>query len=85
MNANILSVRAWIVTDQFCWFREKEDGEKSGKAGGGGGDYLREAINQGTVILKEMRQMTKSIRTHTCSHRLVTNIHGFILKFRICS
>ena len=44
-----------------------------------GGDYLREAINQGTVILKEMRQMTKSIRTHTCSHRLVTNIHGFML------
>ena len=78
MNANILSVRARIVTDQFCWFREKEDGEKSGKAGGG--DYLREAINQGTVILKEMRQMTKSIRTHTCSHRLDTNIDGFMLK-----
>ena len=37
MNANILSVRAWIVTDQFCWFREKEDGEKGGKGGGGGG------------------------------------------------
>ena len=46
----------------------------------GRGNYLREAINQGTVIVKEMRQMTKSVRTHTCSHRLVTNIHGFMLK-----
>ena len=46
----------------------------------GRGNYLREVINQGTVIVKEMRQMTKSVRTHTCSHRLVTNIHGFMLK-----
>ena len=48
---------------------------------GRGGDYLREAINQGKVILKEMRQVTKAIRTHTCSLRLVTNIYGFTLKF----
>ena len=82
MNVNILSIRAWIVTDQFCWFTEKEDGEKGQ---GRGGDYLREAINQGKVILKEMRQVTKAISTHTSSLRLVTNIYGFMLKFWICS
>ena len=31
MNVNILSTRVWIVTDQFCWLTEKEDGEKGGK------------------------------------------------------
>ena len=38
--SNILSVRAWIVTDLFCWFTEKEDGEKGGKVGGGEGQLF---------------------------------------------
>ena len=66
-----------LVQRKRRWWEEWE--------GWGGGDYLREAINQGTVILKEMRQMTKSIRTHTCSHRLDTNIDGSMLKCWICS
>ena len=66
----------------FAGSQRKRMVRRVGRWGGGRGNnyYLKEVINQGTVILKQMRQMTKSIRTHTCSHRLVTNIHGFMLK-----
>ena len=52
-NVNILGVRAWIVTDQFCWIgfhsqldregiKEREDGERGG-----------EGIDRGTAIIPE--------------------------------
>ena len=70
-SVNILGVRAWIVTGQFCWIRLHFKRKGRWQEGRGwtiiwrrglfsifpskGGDYLREAINQGTAIIRGNR------------------------------
>ena len=49
-NVNVFGVRAWIVTDQFCWIRLHFSGGGGGEESGG--DYSREPINRGAAIIR---------------------------------
>ena len=63
IKVNILVVRTWIVTDQFCWIQtpfHRDDGERDGwgrRLFEGSDDFKyfrqREVINRGAAIIRE--------------------------------
>ena len=70
---NILGVRAWIITDQFCWIRlqfhltkrgggikEREEGKRFWA--GGGGDYFRYFVKGGDYLRKVITRGIANIR-----------------------